>query len=105
MPGCRARMRHQGLAAALKRKPTVARDTLYFRHLQVACFDNESGLYSEARSYHVTGMCDNFPENEGSTRENMVRKSLKRRKLLPVSFPKKLVLGQVVPHMATQSLP
>src|SRR2546429_6901708 len=37
---------------------------------------NESGPYSEARRYHVTGMCDNFPEKEGSTGENMVRKSL-----------------------------
>jgi hypothetical protein len=28
-----------GLAAALKRKPTVARYTLYFRYLEVAYFD------------------------------------------------------------------
>ena len=38
-----------GLAAALKRKPTVARYTLYFSCLQVVCFDNESGPYGEAR--------------------------------------------------------
>ena len=44
--------------------------------------------------------CDNFPENEGLTGENIIRKSLKRRKLLSMSFPKKLVLGQVVPHVA-----
>src|SRR5262249_4176443 len=94
-----------GLAAALKRKPTVARYTLYFRRLQAACFDNESGPYGEARRYHVIIMCDNFPENAGSKGENMIRKSLKKRKLLSVSFPKRLVLGQVVPHMAAQSLP
>jgi hypothetical protein len=93
------------LAAALKRKPTVARYALYFKHLQAACFDNESGPYGEARHYHVIVMCDHFPENEGSTGESMNRKSLKRRKLLSVSFPKRLVLGQVVPPMAAQSLP
>jgi hypothetical protein len=96
---------HLGLAAALKRKPTVARYMLYFKYLQAACFDNESGPYGEARRYHGTVMCDNFPENEGSTEENMIRKSLKRRKLLSMSFPKRLVLGQVVPPMAAQSLP
>jgi hypothetical protein len=40
-------------------------------------------------------MCDNFPKNTGSTREHMVRKSLKRRKRLSVSFPKKHLLGKV----------
>ena len=111
--GRRRRHRQQGrrradqyrLAAALKRKPTIARYTLYFRYLQVACFDDESGPYGEAQRYHVIVMCDNFPENEGLTGENMIRKSLKRRKLLSMSFPKRLVLGQVVPHMAAQSLP
>ena len=111
--GRRRRHRQQGrrradqyrLAAALKRKPTIARYTLYFRCLQVACFDDESGPYGEAQRYHVIVMCDNFPENEGSTGENMIRKSLKRRKLLSMSFPKRLVLGQVAPHMAARSLP
>ena len=50
-------------------------------------------------------MSDNFPENKGSTGANMIRKSLKRRKLLSVSFPKRLLLGQVVPHVAAQSFP
>ena len=94
-----------GLAGALKRKPTVARYTHYFRYLQVACFDNESGPYGEARRYHVIVMCDNFPENAGSKGENMISKSLKKRKLLSVSFPKRRVLGQVIPYMAAQSLP
>ena len=91
---------HLGLAAALKRKPTVARYALYFKHLQAACFDNESGPYGEARHYHVIVMCDHFPENESLTGANMIRKSLKRRKLLLVSLPKRLLLGQVVPHVA-----
>jgi hypothetical protein len=94
-----------GLAAALKRKPTVARYALYFRHLQVACFDNESGPYGGTRCYYVAVMSDHFPENKGSMEENMVRKPLKRRKLLSVSFPKRLLLGQVVPYVAAQSLP
>jgi len=76
-----------------------------FQTLVGSLFDSESGPYGEARRYHVMGMCDNFPENKGSTGENMVRKPLKRRKPLSVSFPKRLVLGQVVPHVAAQSLP
>jgi hypothetical protein len=53
----------------------------------------------------MTVMSDNFPENEGSTRANMVRKFLERRKLLSLSFPKRPLLGQVVPHVAAQSFP
>jgi len=50
-----------------------------------------SGPYGETRRSHVIVTYDNFPENEGSTGANMIHKSLKRRKLLLVSFPKKLV--------------
>ena len=95
----------QGLAAALKRRPTVARYAFYFRRLHVACFDNDSGPYGETRRSHVLVMCDNFPENKGPTGVNMIYKSLKRSQLLLVSFPKKPVLGQVVPQVAAQSLP
>ena len=94
-----------GLAAALKRKPAIARYTLHFSCLQVVCFDNASGPYGEARRYHMIVLCDNFPENKGSTGEHRIRRPLKERKLFSVSFPKRLVLGQVIPHVAAQSLP
>jgi hypothetical protein len=103
---CQSHLQRQAaMRFVAHRKPTVAHYTHYFRYLQVACFDNESGPYGEARRYHVIVMCDNFPENAGSKGENMISKSLKKRKLLSVSFPKRRVLGQVIPYMAAQSLP
>ena len=96
---------HDGLAAAAMRKPKVAQYMRCFRHLQVAKLTTESGPYWEAPRHEVMIVLDNFPEKGGSMGARRVRKPLKRQDLSSISFPKRLLLGHVVPHVAGESLP
>ena len=59
-----------GLAAAAKRKPTVAQYTLYFSYLQVASFANGSEPNGEPICHQLIVMFGNFPEKT-SSRESL----------------------------------
>ncbi|SRR6266851_5213854 len=85
----------RGLAAATVSKPTVAQYTPYFRYLETGALANVSGPYGEVLRQYVMVVDRNFPEKSGPVGESMVHKTLKRRHLSSISFPKRPFLGRV----------
>jgi hypothetical protein len=85
----------QGLAAAPKPKPTVAKYALYFKDLQLDDSIIRILTLRRALRHVVMVMFGRLPEEGSSMRKSIVRKLLKRLHRFYVSFPKIPVLRRV----------